>query len=191
MLKEILTEHQVQKSQLVRCWQNTNEWVSFGQGILMQWLDLGQIKTICGNILKCVLGLDREVYSVFSHVSIAIWGQNTRRQQIDWGKTRSLPRTQALGSLTVEPWWTRGGRALLVGWFHDEATNGQSGPSCPHCRSNHLFNDQTPDKKLSLNTFLSNLIGTVHKLHNRGQGGVWQYDYDSSKKMGICPIITI
>ena len=66
------------------------------------------------------------------------------------------------GSLTVEPWWTRGGRAL-VGWFHDEATNGQSGPSCPHCRSNHLFNDQTPDKKLSLNTFLSNLKGTAHR----------------------------
>ena len=108
MLKEILTKHQVQKSQLVRCWQNTNEWVSFGQGILMQWLDLGQIKTICGNILKCVLRLDREVYSVFSHVSIAIWGQNTRRQQTDWGKTRSLPRTQALASQAL--WrWSHGG----------------------------------------------------------------------------------
>ena len=71
------------------------------------------------------------------------------------------------GGAMVDP----GGRAL-VGWFHDEATNGQSGPSCPHCRSNHLFNDQTPDKKLSLNTFLSNLIGTVHKLHNRRQGWV-------------------
>ena len=134
MLKEILTEHQVQKSQLVRCWQNTNEWVSFGQGILMQWLDMGQIKTICGNILKCVLGLDREVYSVFSHVSIAIWGQNTRRQQTDLGKTRSLPRTQPLGSLTVEPWWTRGGKSpggRMVPRRGDERTVGPQLPSLP------------------------------------------------------------
>ena len=117
MLKEILTEHQVQKSQLVRCWQNTNEWVSFGQGILMQWLDMGQIKTICGNILKCVLGLDREVYSVFSHVSIAIWGQKHKEATNRFGEDPFSPKDASLGLSDggamvdpggEEPWWSDG-----------------------------------------------------------------------------------
>ena len=114
----------------------------------------------------CTWARKSVLFSIFLHVHRNL-GTKHKEATNRLGEDPFSPKDASSGkpgSLTVEPWWTRGGRAL-VGWFHDEATNGQSGPSCPHCRSNHLFNDQTPDKKLSLNTFLSNLIGTVHKLH--------------------------